>query len=135
VTEQVLCYGTVWVVPVTTTEDTVLEVKPPLGAEHLTSPGLDSTLLTSLFVHSTGRTYKELLTSKSDRNLKTASLRRVGGSAHTSSRTYHLYDCGQTYCQSVATLTEERIGKIVANWNAIYGVAGAPVATAHPPPH
>jgi hypothetical protein len=131
VIQRVLCYGTVWIVPVTTTEDTALAAQPSSGASHLTSPGLDSSFVFNLFVHSTGITYKELLTAKSDRNLTGALLRRVGGSPHTSSRTYHLYDCGETYCQSVSTLMEERIGKIAANWNAIYRTAAAP---AHPPP-
>jgi hypothetical protein len=108
VIEQVLCYGTVWVVPVKTAQDTMLKAQPPSGAAHLTGPGLDSTFVTNVFIHSTGKTYKELLASKLDRDRKTALLRRVGGSSYRSSRAYHLYDCGETYCQSVAALTEER---------------------------
>ena len=47
-----------------------------------------------------------------------------------SSRTYHLYDCAETFCQSVSALTEERIKEIAANWRVIYGRVTPPTAAA-----
>jgi hypothetical protein len=89
--------------------------------------------MSNFFIHSTGKTWKDLLTEARDRTVDKPLFQRVGGSPHTSSRTYHLYDCGDRFCQSVSSLTEERIREIAANWGSIYGVVTA-TATTEPSP-
>ena len=133
-TDKVICYGTAWVVPVYATKMPAPDAQPPRGAPHVTSPRLDSSFMANFFIHSTGKTRQELLAAAPDQTADSPLLQRVGGSPHTSSRTYHLYDCGDRFCQSISALTEERIREIATQWRAISGVVLTPTTVELPHP-
>ena len=121
-TEEVICYGTLWIVPVLTHEGAPPEVRPPSDAPQITCPGLDSAYLINFFLHSTGGTLRELLNCERRHNRQV--LRRLGGTPYTSSLTHHLYDCGERFCQAISVLTDQRIQEIAVSWPAaIYGDA------------
>ena len=129
-TDQVICYGTAWVVPSCATKTLAPDTRPPPGTPHVTSPGLDSSFVTNLFIHSTGKTWEGLLAAARDQTVHKPLLLRVGGSSYTSLRTYHLYDCADRFCQSVSQLTEDSIKEITANWVTTQRVVIPP----EPPP-
>ncbi len=132
-TDQVICYGTAWVPPVHDAKMPAREAHLPHRTPHLTSPGLDCSFLTDLFIHTTGQTWKEFYTAERDQPIDKSLIYRVGGAPFTSPRTYHLYDCSDRFCQGVSTLTQQRIREIAANWRTIYGTA-TPQATNEPSP-
>lgn len=140
--DRVICYGTLWVEPTSQTEETLTDAQPSPGAPHMTSPDLDGTFVTNLFVHCTGKTWKELIASHMNElasghgERDTVSLiTRVGGSPHTCSDTYHLFDCTETFCRSVSDLTDERVREIAANWRGVYSVSAATPADTEAPSH
>lgn len=135
-TQEIACYGTVWIAPLPGDDGAPPQSRPPPGALHMTSPGLNWGFMRNLFLHTTGKTFREYLNAAMDtRDAEESALRRLEGPSRLSPLTYHLYDCRERFCQAVAALTERRIQEISANWIAAHSRAIQPSPAMEPPAH
>jgi hypothetical protein len=129
---QIVCYGTVWVCP----SDASGEIIPQRGPNALTptfsTPGLDSSFISNCYWIIQGTTFGAVVTNwdQLTEGAPASGIRRIAGSSHRSSRTYHLYEFTSELCQRLATLSAERIDAIARTWYALRGVSSQPGETA-----
>jgi hypothetical protein len=119
-TSQVICVGTAWVRGRASAEDAH---EPPAPGTDLqfSRRGLDSSLLTDLYVILTGITYTEIATAARAGQPIVVGAQRIGGSQPAPYHTAHVFECSAEFRERMAALSPERIREIAQNWYPLLG--------------